>query len=105
MPTDFTSTDSDPISTEGSIFAPVPAWERGKKRRGLGSRGSRVAPEPRSFASEFSAEPEPLVTPQPTRPVRARPLAKAAPTETAFAATPVFASSSAARRGNGARRR
>jgi hypothetical protein len=35
------------------MFAPVPAWERGKKRRGFGAgRTGRVAEEPRSFVSD-----------------------------------------------------
>jgi hypothetical protein len=102
MPTDFTSTDSDPISTESPMFAPVPAWERGKKRRSFGSRGSRVAPEPRSFAAELSADPELAPATVKTRPVVAqREEIVDLPDET-FAAAPVFASSTAARKGNGA---
>ena len=87
------------------MFAPIPAWERGKKRRSFGSRGSRVAPEPRSFAAELSAEQDPVITPTTaTRPVRAkREDIVDRPIET-FAAAPVFASSTAARKGNGAAR-
>ena len=102
MPTDFTSTDSDPISTESSMFAPVPAWERGKKRRSFGSRGNRVAPEPRSFAAELSAEPEPVIATTATRPVRAKREDIVDRPDETFAAAPVFASSTAARKGNGA---
>lgn len=105
MPTDFTSSDSDPISTESEspMFAPTPSWERGKKRRGFG-RGSvsRVAPEPRSFAAELSAEPDPMIAATPTRPVYVRTEEVVDRPDAAFAATPVFASSTAARRGNGA---
>ena len=54
MPSDFISTPED-FSTdkesESPMFAPVPAWERGKKRRGFGgSRASRVAPDVRAAA-------------------------------------------------------
>jgi hypothetical protein len=51
MPTDFSATpDESPINgtADGSVFAPVPAWERNKKRRGFG--GGARASEPRSFA-------------------------------------------------------
>jgi hypothetical protein len=56
MSTDFSATPDDkPNNSEADspMFAPVPAWERGKKRRGLGGgRTRRVAEEPRSFASD-----------------------------------------------------
>jgi hypothetical protein len=51
MPIDFSATpDEDPIhgDADGSTFAPTPAWERNKKRRGFG--GGRRTDEPRSFA-------------------------------------------------------
>ena len=55
MPTDFSANPDDDRTTsdpESSMFAPVPAWERNKKRRSFGSgRASRVAPESRSFAA------------------------------------------------------
>ena len=89
MPTDFTSTDSDIARTdgEGSMFAPIPSWERGKTRRTFGSRATRVAPEARSFAPNDTAlEPAPFVDAETSD----------------FAATPVFASRTTARRGNGA---
>jgi hypothetical protein len=44
---DATPADESSVD-ESSMFAPIPAWERSKKRRGFG-RGSRSA-EPRSFA-------------------------------------------------------
>ena len=64
MTIDFSSTpDDSPTNTEseGSMFAPVPAWERSKKRRMFGGRArspdaTRVAEEPRSFAAEPEAE-------------------------------------------------
>jgi hypothetical protein len=56
MSTNFSATPDDkPNNSEADspMFAPVPAWERGKKRRGLGGgRTGRVAEEPRSFASD-----------------------------------------------------
>jgi hypothetical protein len=89
MPTDFTSTDADLARTdgEGSMFAPIPSWERGKSRRSFGGRGTRVAPEARSFApNDTTVESAPFVD-----------------TETSdFAATPVFASRTTVRKGNGA---
>jgi cytoskeletal protein RodZ len=51
MPIDFSATpDDSPTNNtaDGPMFAPVPAWERNKKRRGFG--GGRRASEPRSFA-------------------------------------------------------
>lgn len=48
-------TGGSPTDDEGLLFAPVPAWERGKKRRGLGGLGSAkktsttTAAEPRAF--------------------------------------------------------
>ncbi|HEX5264423.1 MAG TPA: hypothetical protein VFW13_12900 [Phenylobacterium sp.] len=54
MTTDFSATPDDRrTETESDMFAPVPAWERGKKRRGFGAgRTGRVAEEPRSFVSD-----------------------------------------------------
>ena len=35
---------------EGLMFAPIPTWERGKKRRGLGgAKGPKRAAETRTF--------------------------------------------------------
>ena len=103
------SNDFSPINTpngETPMFAPVPSWERGKKRRSFGGRGSRVAAEPRSFAPEFSPEPG---DPVPTRPVTLSEDARAYearmdtvdPTDTSFATAPIYAGATA-RRNNGA---
>jgi hypothetical protein len=92
--------DFSPINTpesDGPMFAPIPTWERGKKRRSFGSRGERAAPEPRSFA--------PLETPSTTlsgdaRAYEAR-MDTVDPTDTSFATAPVYADRTA-RKGNGA---
>ena len=60
------SNDFSPINTpetETPMFAGVPSWERGKKRRSFGSRGSRAAPEARSFAPEEASIPTRPATP------------------------------------------
>ncbi|HEX2818422.1 MAG TPA: hypothetical protein VHN39_18665, partial [Phenylobacterium sp.] len=103
------SNDFSPINTpetETPMFAGTPSWERGKKRRSFGSRGSRVAAEPRSFAPEYAAEPG---DPIPTRPVTLSEDARAYearmdtvdPTDTTFASGATFADRTA-RKGNGA---
>jgi hypothetical protein len=109
MPIDFTSSENDPTLTEseGSMFAPVPAWERGKKRRGFGMGGSsRVAPEPRSFASDddivaprVGAMSGPAVGAERVEFVDTT---DAALGDAAFAGTPIYANRTAARKGNGA---
>jgi hypothetical protein len=91
----------EPSNTEAPMFAGVPSWERGKTRRTFGSRGSRVAAEPRSFASEAA--------PIPTRPVTLSEDARAYgarmdtvdPTDTGFASGATFADRTT-RKGNGA---
>lgn len=82
----------DPSESEGSMFAPIPTWERGKKRRGA----SRVAAEPRTFAAEPSDA---------TRAYEAR-MDTVDPTDTTFdtgfASGPTFAGRTTSRKGNGA---
>jgi Meckel syndrome type 1 protein len=67
-------TDKPITEQEGVMFAATPAWERGKKRRGLGPKkvprtaapaaAAPVTPEPRSFAAERDYdEPMALDTP------------------------------------------
>lgn len=51
-----TGTNATAGDAEGSLFAPIPAWERGRKRKGLGrgkpaAAAAPVAAEPRSFDS------------------------------------------------------
>jgi hypothetical protein len=108
MTIDFSSTpDDSPTNTEskGSMFAPVPAWERGKKRRMFGGSArstdsAHVAEEPRSFAAE--SETETLAGDQrayafdPIGP--ADESAFAATTESEFAGTPSYASVTARRK-------
>ena len=62
---------------DSPMFAPVPAWERGKKRRNV---GRRVA-EPRSFAPSAAAAAEPEVDR----------LSDVDPVSSDFAAPPVYA--------------
>ncbi|ACG77010.1 hypothetical protein PHZ_c0596 [Phenylobacterium zucineum HLK1] len=62
---------------EGSLFAPIPAWERGKKRKGLGrgkpaAAAAPVAAEPRSFDS-------PTDRPAMDRPAMDRPMTETRP--------------------------
>ena len=56
MPVDFTANpDDDPTTTEseGPMFAPIPTWERNRKRRGFGARSSvKPAAEPRTFVED-----------------------------------------------------
>jgi hypothetical protein len=108
MPADFTSSENDPTLTESenSMFAPVPAWERGKKRRSFGmGRSSRVAPEPRSFTSDEELEPRVSTMSGPA--VGAERVEFIDTTDddlgdSAFAGTPIYANRTAARKGNGA---
>jgi hypothetical protein len=61
MTVDFNETPQDnPLTreTESPMFAPIPSWERGKKRSRLGARtvssapvAATIAAEPRSFAA------------------------------------------------------
>lgn len=46
---DPTRPATSPTDEEGILFAPVPAWERGKKRRGLGMGAAKRVAEPRTF--------------------------------------------------------
>ena len=108
MTIDFSSTPEDsPTNTEseGSMFAPVPAWERSKKRRMFGGRArspdaTRVAEEPRSFA----AEPETETLAGDQRAYAFDPIgptdesAFATTDEPAFAATPSYAGVTARRK-------
>jgi hypothetical protein len=108
MTIDFSSTPNDSLAnteSEGSMFAPVPAWERGKKRRMFGGRArstdsTRVAEEPRSFAAETQADT--LAGDQPAYafdPIGATDDdAVATATEPAFAGTPSYASVTARRK-------
>ena len=50
MPTDFSSNDTGQINAapDAQMFAPIPTWERGKKRRSFGARGSAGVAETRS---------------------------------------------------------
>src|SRR5579862_4389963 len=110
MTTDFSATPDDRrTETESDMFAPVPAWERGKKRRGFGAgRAGRVAEEPRSFVSDD--EDRATIAARDAREQLARepvwretetiapdgivyePLENTPPTESVFAGTPVYAS-------------
>src|SRR5436305_1945829 len=66
MPVDFTANPhgentgdlgSDPNAAEAPMFAPIPTWERNRKRRGSsgGRSGASRAAEPRSFAEPSDA--------------------------------------------------
>ncbi|HEY0436537.1 MAG TPA: hypothetical protein VGC92_07855, partial [Phenylobacterium sp.] len=60
MPVDFDSNaDGDPtrVDSDTPMFAPIPTWERGKKRRGFGG-GRPAAAEPRTFADTDAREVE-----------------------------------------------
>jgi hypothetical protein len=107
MSNDFTPIN--PTDNDAPMFAGVPSWERGKKRRT--TFGKRVAAEPRSFAPEYAAEPGDAI---PTRPVTLSDDARAYearmdtvdPTDTTFA-DPTFAGGATfadrtSRKGNGA---
>jgi hypothetical protein len=108
MTIDFSATpDNSPTNTEseGSMFAPTPAWERSKKRRMFGSRArsadtARVAEEPRSFA----AEPETDTLAGDQRAYAFDPIgptdesAFASTEEPAFASTPSYANVTARRK-------
>ena len=114
MPTDFTSNPADePIRSESEtpMFAPIPAWERGKKRRGFGGgRSSRVAAEPRSFAADAvegdvvtgAAVREDLRPYETRSEAMADSLAPTPATDTAFAATPAYATRTAVRKNSAA---
>jgi len=113
MPTDFTSNPADdPMRSESEtpMFAPIPAWERGKKRRGFGGRTSRVEPEPRSFAADpverdvaTGAAVREDLRPYETRSeAMADSLAPTPATDTAFAATPAYATRTAVRKNSAA---
>jgi hypothetical protein len=73
---------------DSPMFAPIPAWERNKKRRGFGgmSRAARPA-ETRSFAAAPAHETEPQIDR----------VSEVDPANTAFAAPPVYASRSQAK--------
>ncbi|MDB5499851.1 MAG: hypothetical protein JWP28_3882, partial [Phenylobacterium sp.] len=115
MTIDFSATpDNSPTTNESDspMFAPVPAWERGKKRRGFGGgRTSRVAEEPRSFASEpetttAAAEPgayafDPIGPTGSAQPTESQPTDNQAG-ESMFAGTPSYAGVTARRKGSGA---
>ncbi len=99
MPTDFTSTtDTAPIGeTESPMFAPIPSWERNRKRRGFG-RATRtvVAPETRTFAADDMDDGPALMTETiATRPVLTDPMLRdeplMTPSGTAFAEAPAYA--------------
>ena len=79
MTIDFSATPDDRSLSTGSDapFAGVPAWERGKKRRGFGA--ARRSAEPSSFA----ASTDPLLATDLTSAVDA--------TDPNFAAGPTFA--------------
>ncbi len=70
---------------DSQMFAPVPSWERGKKRRSL---GRRVAAEPRSFAPAVGADP--ILDAQMTE-TKVERLSDADPANSSFAAPPVYA--------------
>jgi hypothetical protein len=96
------SNDFTPINTPESdapMFAPIPSWERGKKRRSFGGvRESRVAAEPRSFAPTEA----PSTTLSGDAMAYETRLDTVDPTDTSFAGTPVYADRNVARKGNGA---
>ncbi|WP_372784395.1 hypothetical protein [Phenylobacterium sp.] len=114
MTIDFSATpDNGPTSTEteSSMFAPIPSWERGKKRRGLsrafgGGRTTRVAEEPRSFVAEPDRSLETGVLAGDQRAYAFDPIAPTnaamAEAEPAFAGTPSYANVSARRKSNAA---
>src|SRR4051812_9232202 len=106
MPTDFSDR---PDPNDSPMFAPVPAWERNKKRRGFG-RAARtttpmadatvpeaVAGEPRSFTAEredlsLAAARKDHVDPTDTTFAE----------DSTFAGTPAYAARPAARRSSAA---
>jgi len=122
MPIDFSATpDDDPTRRESDtpMFAPVPAWERGKKRRGFGSgrasaaQAGPVAEEPRSFAAEPQSEREMDTLAGDQRDYAFDPIEPAATAgdsafplppegESAFSGTPTYVSASAGGRSNAA---
>ncbi len=82
--------DFTPINTttDSPMFAPIQSWERGRKRRGVGSsRQTTTAPEARVIATEPAAE----------RMDRSD-TAQALGAEPAFAAAPPYATSRSARK-------
>ena len=115
MPSDFSANPDDDRTTsdpESSMFAPVPAWERNKKRRGFGSgRVSRVAPEPRSFAADEDEDQRIAPAPQSAAPRSAAmadtgrafafepmdPEVRTEPEEGVFAGTPTYATATRAK--------
>jgi len=110
MTIDFSATPQDsPTNTQSDspMFAPVPAWERGKKRRGFGGgRTSRVDEEPRSFAAEpeisAAAAEQGAYAFDPIGPAGSARPTESQPTESVFAGTPSYAGVTARRKGNGA---
>src|SRR6185503_7431905 len=70
--------EGDPTSTESAMFAPIPSWERNKKRRG------KAAGERRSF---FSEEPADAAMTGATAGAATGAMAS----DTAFAETPTYA--------------
>jgi hypothetical protein len=113
MATDFTSNPADdPINNESEtpMFAPIPAWERGKKRRGFGSgRTSRVAPEPRTFtadgpeaaaAAPVAAAAGGAMAAEDLRPYETTRYDTAGPADTSFAAAPAYAGAARPRSGS-----
>lgn len=86
MTIDF-SNSPNPADTESPMFAPIPAWERGKKRRSDGSTSPQsvdtVAAEGRSFA--------------PSAPVSSR-TDFADPATSTFAAAPAYATRTTVRK-------
>jgi hypothetical protein len=85
----MTINPTDTPTEDGSMFAPVPAWERGKKRR---SFGRRAPAEPRSFAPAAATMDE-------TAPIMGSPmepevdrLSDVDPANSTFAAAPIYVS-------------
>lgn len=110
MPTDFTSNpETSPVGeTESPMFAPIPSWERNRKRRGFG-RATRtvVAPEKRTFAADDMDDGPALMTETiATRPVLTDPMLRdeplMTPSGTAFAEPPAYVRTTIVRRNNAA---
>jgi hypothetical protein len=109
MPTDFSDR---PDPNDSPMFAPIPAWERNKKRRGFG-RSARsaarpdatvaetIADEPRSFAGESAAAGMGAGA-MGASAMGAERMDYVDPTETTFAGTPAYATRTTTRRSNGA---
>jgi hypothetical protein len=88
MSTEFTNTPN-PADTESPMFAPIPSWERGKKRRSFGGSAPSTGSAPSSVAAAEERSFAPA-DPVGERTIRAQ-TAGVDTTGTEFAGTPTYA--------------